>query len=214
MGGTFSFCFPPWLRTSLSAGSFYPNSKHKRSVTSICFNKPHSRVNLEDLIKSYEVTAIWQSDLWQTRRCSRWGRKRDQAWSQLPGTWPFGPWEEWTRPFWRQTRRFLWITNNKSDERGRLWIAQWRKWVPGRSKKGRSAEIWHPNHVSYSVAKRKEGEVQDDFVIHRSNRLWVIWWIVFSTFVPRLHAFKTTVSRFSSLSRHLRTMNTDIFWVK
>lgn len=29
-GGTFSFCFPLWLRTSLSAGSLYQNQKHKK----------------------------------------------------------------------------------------------------------------------------------------------------------------------------------------
>lgn len=88
---------------------------------------------------------------------------------------------------------------------GGLWIIRWKMiWQPG--KRERSAGIstetdisTFQKEVSYSVAKRKEEvqEVQDDFVIICESC------VAFSTFVPRLHTFKATVSRFFSLSRHL-----------
>lgn len=86
---------------------------------------------------------------------------------------------------------------------GGLWIIRWKMiWQPG--KRERSAGIstetdisTFQKEVSYSVAKRKE-EVQEDFVIICESC------VAFSTFVPRLHTFKATVSRFFSLSRHLK----------
>ncbi len=46
---------------------------------------------------------------------SQWGRKGNRAWSQLPGTWPFGPWEGWTPSFWLQSQEFLWRTEERES---------------------------------------------------------------------------------------------------
>lgn len=39
-GGTFSFCFPLWLRTSLSAGSLCQNQEHKKGKGYLCACAP------------------------------------------------------------------------------------------------------------------------------------------------------------------------------